>query len=133
MLKGLVALKHLHEICMPIAITQGTIKHSFLLHHADVTGQQHDINGGNPMFLDGPLVLCARSSNATNTSRTLNGRLTQFSIFDQALNATQVQILYQQVSHTFGTNACFCLCQAQDGRNSKKSVRLSCNPGQGAG
>lgn len=49
------------------------------------------------MFLDGPLVLCTRLSNSTVSDRTLEGRLTQFGIFDQALNATQMETLYQQV------------------------------------
>ena len=62
----------------------------------DELGIRHDVNGGNAMKLDGPLFLCTRNSSG-DTDRTLNGRLTQLGIFDQALNASQIQALYGQV------------------------------------
>ncbi|KAK9861130.1 hypothetical protein WJX84_010885 [Apatococcus fuscideae] len=71
--------------------------------YADETGKRHPVNGGNAMYLDGPLVLCARLSNATDTNRTLDGRLTQFGIFNQALNATQIETLYRQGPLADGT------------------------------
>ena len=69
------------------------------------------------MSLDGPLVLCARGSNATDayeTDRILNGRLTQLGIFDQALDATQIETLYQQASHPAKLLA-VCLCSSEKG------------------
>ena len=54
--------------CPHVAGSNGTVLHN---------------DGGAPMNLSGPIVLCGRSSN--DTVRGYNGRLTHLALFDQAI------------------------------------------------
>ncbi|EIE21984.1 hypothetical protein COCSUDRAFT_56427 [Coccomyxa subellipsoidea C-169] len=55
--------------------------------YTDASGNPLHIDGGGPMQLDGPIVLCGRSDN--DTLRGYNGRLTQLAIFDTSLSPLQ--------------------------------------------
>ena len=52
-------------------------------------------DGGAPMNLSGPIVLCGRSSN--DTVRGYNGRLTHLALFDQAITPLEAYAIYMQV------------------------------------
>ncbi|KAK9823790.1 hypothetical protein WJX72_005525 [[Myrmecia] bisecta] len=52
------------------------------------------VDGGGPMDLGGPIILCGRSTD--DQQRDYDGRLTQLSIFDAALTPSQVASLYRQ-------------------------------------
>jgi hypothetical protein len=69
----------------------------------DAEGTVLHIDGGKPMQLDGPIVLCGRSDN--DTQRGYNGRLSQLAIFDTALSPLQVYYAYKQVSPARGSSA----------------------------
>ena len=51
-------------------------------------------DGGAPMNLSGPIVLCGRSSN--DTTRGYNGRLTHLALFDQAITPLEAYAIYMQ-------------------------------------
>ncbi|CAK0785312.1 hypothetical protein CVIRNUC_008519 [Coccomyxa viridis] len=51
-------------------------------------------DGGAPMNLSGPIVLCGRSSN--DTVRGYNGRLTHLALFDQAITPLEAYAIYMQ-------------------------------------
>ena len=59
-----------------------------------VNGTNLHIDGGAPMRLDGPIVLCGRFDN--DTTRGYNGRITQLAIFNRALTPVQVYAIFQQ-------------------------------------
>ena len=52
-------------------------------------------DGGAPMNLSGPIVLCGRSGN--DTVRGYNGRLTHLALFDQAITPLEAYAIYMQV------------------------------------
>lgn len=60
---------------------------------------QRDLNGGNPMNIDGRITLCGRSN--LLQGRFYDGRLVQLSIFDSALSPTAIQQLYRYNQVTF--------------------------------
>ena len=62
---------------------------------ADSAGNVLHIDGGKPIKLKGPIVLCGRSDN--DTLRGYNGRLSQLAIWDEALSPLQVYYIYKQV------------------------------------
>lgn len=62
---------------------------------ADAFGNVLHVDGGAPMNLNGPIVLCGRSGN--DTVRGYNGRLTQLAVFDAALTPVQVYEIFRQV------------------------------------
>ena len=55
-------------------------------------------DGGDPIFLNGTLTLCARAD--LNSQRFYSGRLAHLRIFDFALNETQVQAIYVEQAAT---------------------------------
>lgn len=52
-------------------------------------------NGGRPMLLDGSIVLCGRSDAGVNGS--YDGALSSLSLYDNALNSSEIQQLYNKV------------------------------------
>ena len=63
----------------------------------DIDGHTLSVDGGKPMNLTGPIVLCGRSDN--DTARGYEGRISQLAVFDNALTPLQVYTLYRQVRH----------------------------------
>lgn len=61
-----------------------------------VAGTLHPSNGGDPLGMDQPLLLCGRSLG--DPSRAYDGRLTQLAIFNASLTPTQVAAIYAAVS-----------------------------------
>lgn len=47
-----------------------------------------DVSGGDPIYINGSLVLCGRSDNAAE--RFFNGKIAQFAVFDNALTPQMV-------------------------------------------
>lgn len=54
-----------------------------------------EVDGGDPLSLRGPLLLCGRYGGAA--SRAYGGQLAQLSVYDTALSAVQVEQLYNMV------------------------------------
>lgn len=81
----------LHQSCDCIGPNTANI----FLFSADASGNVLHNDGGAPLQLDGPIVLCGRSDN--DTLRGYNGRLTQLALFDTALSPLQVFYIYKQV------------------------------------
>ncbi|GLC41484.1 hypothetical protein PLESTM_001201000 [Pleodorina starrii] len=59
------------------------------------TAAYAEIDGGDPMFMGGPLLLCGRYG--APYSRAYGGQLANLAVFDAALNAAQVAMLYDMV------------------------------------
>ena len=55
------------------------------------------LEGGGPMNLSGNIVLCSRDSLAID-GRFFSGSLAHLSLFDTALNSTEVYALYESVA-----------------------------------
>ena len=62
---------------------------------ADGMGSVLHNDGGAPMDLSGPIVLCGRSTN--DTVRAYNGRITHLALFDQAITPLETHAIYNQV------------------------------------
>ncbi len=62
---------------------------------ADGMGNVPHNDGGAPMDLSGPIVLCGRSTN--DTVRGYSGRITHLALFDQALTPLETYAIYNQV------------------------------------
>ena len=52
-------------------------------------------DGGAPMNLSGPIILCGRSTN--DTIRGYNGRITHLALFDKALTPDETSAIHDQV------------------------------------
>ena len=90
-------IQHLLLTWLPMEVSWEIRPHSLLLTMQSTMAHGVTSMEATPWFLMGPLVLCNWLSDPTEINYTLDGRLTQLSIFDQALNATQVKTLYKQV------------------------------------
>ena len=62
---------------------------------ADEMGNVLHNDGGAPMDLSGPIILCGRSTN--DTVRGYNGRITHLALFDQALTPLETYAIFKQV------------------------------------
>lgn len=54
-----------------------------------------EIDGGDPLFLGGPLLLCGRYGGPA--SRAYGGQLANLAIYDGALNSAEVMTLFDMV------------------------------------
>ena len=63
---------------------------------ADDSGVLLAVSGGDPLSLQGPITLCARS--ATDPTRHFDGQLASFGIWNEGLTAQYIGSLYSQVS-----------------------------------
>ena len=63
---------------------------------ADGMGNMLHNDGGAPMDLSGPIILCGRSTN--DTVRGYNGRITHLALFDEPLTPLETYAIYNQVT-----------------------------------
>ena len=61
-------------------------------------------DAGRPMHLDGKIVLCGHSD--STFPRTYNGAISHLSIYDNALNETQMLALFHQVGKKNNAEKC---------------------------
>lgn len=60
-------------------------------------GVNYTIDGGDPIYLRGNIFLCARSDGQSD--RFFSGSVAQLSLYDEALNATSIEVTNLHVLH----------------------------------
>ena len=73
---------------------------------AGVNGTQLHVDGGAPLRMDGPIVLCGRSDN--DSTRGYNGRLTQLALFNRALTPVEVYASFLQARGSLSNKLIMC-------------------------
>ena len=62
-------------------------------------GVRRTVDGGQPMSIDGDIVLCGRSDG--DAQQGYSGQLAELAIWDQTLSEVNVAKIYQAVSRLF--------------------------------
>lgn len=71
-------------------------------------GVMRNIDGGQPMNIDGKIVLCGRSDR--DMTRGYSGQLAELAIWDGSLSSAQVAAIYHEVSIHFHSHASCAIC-----------------------